>query len=147
MFVPATTGVVLSLCKKDYVGLKQLAFSGVTSMTANYLLEVAIKKDRPDGTGSHAFPSTHTVAAFTCAAFLQRRYGWKWGAPAYALSTLVAWGRVYAKKHDIWDVMAGAAIGAGASYIYTRQLTKQTELIIAPVVITERPGIYISARF
>lgn len=145
--VPATTGLVVALCNKDYQGLKQLALGGATSVATNYLLELAIKKDRPDGSGHHAFPSTHSAVAFTGAAFLQRRYGWKWGAPAYVLSTYVAWGRVYAKKHDVWDVLAGAAIGAGSSYIFTRPFVRKTNLTIAPSVINDAPALCFSATF
>ena len=147
MFVPAATGAVIALVEKDYKGLKQLALSGATSAAANYFLELTIEKNRPDGTGSHAFPSTHATAAFAGAAFLQRRYGWKWGAPAYLLSTYVAWGRIYAKKHDIWDVLGGAAIGAGCSYIFTRPFAKKGNLAISPIVIDSKPGIYLSASF
>ena len=147
MFVPAATGMVISLVEKDYQGLKQLALSGATSAAANYLLELSIKKDRPDGTGCHAFPSTHATAAFAGAAFLQRRYGWKWGAPAYVLSTYVAWGRIFAKKHDIWDVLGGAAIGAGSSYIFTRPFTKKGNIVLSPIVVNDRPGVYLSATF
>lgn len=145
--VPATTGIVVALCEKDYTGLKQLALGGITSIATNYLLELSIKKNRPDGSGSHAFPSTHTTIAFTGAAYLQRCYGWKWGAPAFAISAYVGWGRIYAKKHDIWDVLAGAAIGAGASYIYTRPLAKKGNLSIAPIVVNNNPGIHFSATF
>ena len=58
------------------------------------------------------------MAAFDGATFLMRRYGWKWGVPAYAVSCYVAWGRVHANKHDWWDVLGGAAIGAGADAVY-----------------------------
>lgn len=145
--LPAATGLVLTVCKKDMTGLKQLALGSTTGLAANYLLELAVKKDRPDGTGSHAFPSTHTTVSFAGAAFLQRRYGWKWGIPAYLVSAYVGWGRIYAKKHDIWDVLAGAAIGAGAGYLYTRPLARKAQLSVAPAVVGAHPGIYLSARF
>ena len=145
--VPATTGIVIAFCKKDYTGLKQLALSGASSIAANYLLELSIKKDRPDGSGHHAFPSTHTAVSFSGAAYLQRRYGWKWGGPAFAISVYVGWGRIFAKKHDIWDVLAGAAIGAGTGYIYTRPFASKANLSIAPTVVNNNPGIYLSACF
>ena len=86
--------------------------------------------------------------SFQGAAFLQRRYGWKFGAPAYAVSAYVGWGRIYAKKHDIWDVLAGAALGAGSAYIYTRPFARKHELTLAPAVMgSECPGIYVSIRF
>ena len=95
----------------------------------------AVVKDRPDGTGRHAFPSTHTALAFNGSSFLMKRYGWKWGVPAYAISAYVAWGRTHADKHDWWDVLGGAALGAGAALIFTHEFTKDTDITIAPAVI------------
>lgn len=74
--------------------------------------EIYCQKERPDRSDNHSFPSMHTSTSFAAAAFIQRRYGWKWGLPSYILSTYVGWTRVYGKKHDWWDVAAGAAIGA-----------------------------------
>lgn len=147
-FVNPVAGLVGSLAIGDYQGTKQIVLGGATSLAANYILEYSIRKKRPDGSGQHAFPSTHTAVSFQGAAFLQRRYGWKFGIPAYALSAYVGWGRIYAKKHDIWDVLAGAAIGAGSAYIYTRPFTKKHELTLAPAVIGPGyPGLYASIRF
>ena len=101
--------LVTTLVEKDYQGTKQLVFSGVSAAAVTYLLKATVKKERPDGSNFHSFPSAHSAAAFAGATFLQRRYGWKFGVPAYVLSTYVAWSRVYAKKHDVWDVTAGAA--------------------------------------
>ena len=47
-------------------------------------------------------------------------------------ATYVGWGRVYAKKHHWWDVVAGAAIGAGAALIYTRPFAEKHELSLVP---------------
>ena len=56
MFVPVAAGFATTLALKDYDGLKQLALGGSTALAASYLLELCIKKDRPDGDGHHAFP-------------------------------------------------------------------------------------------
>jgi len=77
---------------------------------------------------------------FADAAFIQRRYGWKWGVPAYLLSAYVGWGRTYAKKHDWWDVAAGAVIGAGSAYIFTRPFAKEHNVVVAPVATNDRFG-------
>ena len=128
--LPATAGCLMMCVEKDVDGLKQFAFSAGTTLAANYLLEWSIRKKRPDGTGNHAFPSTHTAAAFMGASFLACRYGWKWGLPAYAVATYVAWGRVYAKKHDVWDVLAGAALGTGITWAFTRPLQTDKGLVL-----------------
>ena len=133
--VPTMTGLCMAIVNEDKKGAVELGLSTATALVANYALEAAIKKDRPDGTGSHAFPSTHTLLAFNGSTFMIKRYGWKWGVPAYAVSAYVAWGRTHADKHDWWDVLGGAALGAGAALIYTHKFSKATDVTIAPVVL------------
>lgn len=139
--------LVTTLIEKDYQGTKQLVFSGASAAAATYILKAAIHKERPDGSNFNSFPSAHSAAAFTGATFLQRRYGWKFGVPAYVLSTYVAWSRVYAKKHDVWDVAAGAAIGAAASLIFTRPFAAKHRLVLSPVMIDDKAGLYASFVF
>jgi len=138
--VPAGTGLLKAIVDKDKKGAMQLGLSTATTIAVNYGLNACVKKSRPDGTGSHAFPSTHTAAAFTGATFLMRRYGWKWGVPAYVISSYVAWGRTYSKRHDWWDVLGGAALGAGSAFIYTRPFVKNTDITIAPVSFGDMGG-------
>lgn len=121
------------LVMKDWQGLKQAAFSTAATLGTTYLLKYTVKKQRPDGSDFHSFPSGHASIMFANAAFVQRRYGWKWGAPAYVLATYVGWSRTYARKHDWWDVATGAAIGAGCSYIFTRPFAREHNLSIVPV--------------
>lgn len=135
------TGVLVT---KDWTGLKQAAFTTASTLGATYLLKYTVKKDRPDMSDDHSFPSAHTSILFANAGFVQRRYGWKFGAPAYALATYVGWSRTYAKKHDWWDVVAGAAIGAGSAYIFTRPFAQKHNLSIAPVSDGEHFGLVAS---
>ena len=132
--VPTMTGLCLAIVNEDKKGAIELGLSTLTGVAANYALEIAIKKDRPDGSGSHAFPSTHTMLAFDGSTFLMKRYGWQWGVPAYAVSAYVAWGRTYADKHDWWDVLGGTAIGVSAAFIYTHKFSKDTDITISPAV-------------
>lgn len=142
-FAPAATGLVAAIAKKDKKGVLQLGLGTATGIAMNYGLNACIKKNRPlmpanpSWGDRHAFPSTHTMAAFDGATFLMRRYGWKWGVPAYVVSTYVAWGRVHSKKHDWWDVAGGAAIGAGCALIYTRPFTQKMDLSISPASFGE----------
>ncbi len=133
--LPSAAGFAASVWQKDWVGLRQLALTTSVALAANYALELSVTKDRPDHTEHHAMPSTHTLLAFSGAAFVQRRYGWKWGLPAYALSAYVAWGRVYSKRHDVWDVLVGAAIGVGSAYAFTRPLGRHADLTLAPASV------------
>lgn len=140
-------GLTAVLINKDWEGLKQGVFAGATTLGVTYALKYIVEKERPDRIDLHSFPSMHTSVSFAAASFIQRRYGWKWGAPAYVLSTYVGWSRVYGKKHDWWDVAAGAAIGIGSSYIFTRPFAKKHNLTISPVAGDGHYGVYASMNF
>ena len=135
--LPDATALGVTIAKHDTEGMKQLGLSTATCLALNYGLELCIRKDRPDGTGHHAFPSTHTAVAFNGSTFLMKRYGWKWGVPAYVVSSFVAWGRVKTDRHDWWDVLGGAAIGAGTAYIFTKPFVKDVDVSIAPTAFGE----------
>lgn len=148
MFAPSAAGLAATLVLKDYKGTGQLALGAATSLATTLLIKYTVSKERPDGSDDHSFPSNHTAVAFQGASFIQRRYGWKYGLPAYVVSTYVAWGRVFARKHDCWDVLGGAAIGIGCSYIYTRPFARKLDLALSPAVFgDDKFGIYASLTF
>ena len=117
-----------TVIKKDWQGTKQFAYSFGTSFIVMHSLKRVVRKQRPDGRNLYdSFPSGHTTSAFTGAAFIQRRYGWKYGKYAYALATIVGISRMESPRawHDGWDVLAGAAIGIGAAYVFTKPYEHQ----------------------
>ncbi len=102
----------------DDAGSRQFYYSFAATVLSTYALKSAIHKNRPDGSDNDAFPSGHASMAFQGAAFIQRRYGWQYGAPAYALAAYTGYNRVDNNKHDTRDVLAGALIGIAASYYF-----------------------------
>lgn len=126
----ATLGGVL--ITQDWEGLKQGALTAAVTIGTTYILKWTVNEQRPDRTSFDSFPSGHTSVSFATATFLQKRYGWKFGVPAYALSTYVAWGRCFSKRHNWWNVLAGAAIGAGSAWIFTTPFAKKHNLSITP---------------
>lgn len=117
------SGAAISLIKEDYEGTKQLAFSYGSALALTYTLKHLIHKQRPEGRDRYdSFPSGHTTSAFAGAAFIQQRYGWKYGWVAYTLATLVGISRMEGPDgyHDIWDVLAGASIGISSNILFTR---------------------------
>lgn len=50
---------------------------------------------------------------------MRERYGWEVGLPAYVLASFVAYSRVKSDYHYAHDVVAGAAIGIGSSWLFT----------------------------
>ena len=109
----------LSLGNNDGEGLLQMTKSACLALGTTYILKHTINEKRPDGE-NYSFPSGHSTASFFTAEYLRKRYGWQYGAPAYAAAIFVAYSRVAAKKHYPHDVLAGAAIGMAASALFTR---------------------------
>ena len=99
----------------------QFAKSFLVSTITTQVLKRTIQKPRPDGSDNLSFPSGHTNAAFMGAGFLQMRYGWKIGVPAYLLASYVGYTRIALNKHDIWDVIAGASIGIGSNLLFVKK--------------------------
>lgn len=127
-FLPALSASY-SLAIKDYEGLKELAIGfgttiGVTLISKASLNALAKKYPqklqialRPNHANYEGFPSGHTSSAFSAAGYMQRRYGWKWRVPMSLLATLTGISRVVANKHTPVQVIAGAMLGFGVSYL------------------------------
>ena len=110
-----------SLYEKDTPGLIDLAETGALTVGATEGLKYAVDERRPNG-GKHSFPSGHTAIAFAGAGYLQARYGWQIGLPAELFAGLVGYSRVHTRDHHWYDVVAGAAIGEGSAFLFTRRL-------------------------
>lgn len=122
--IAGLTTIVLS----DSKGTWQFAKSFSMNLATTYILKFAIDKHRPDGrTDGLAFPSGHTSVAFQSASFIQRRYGWSYGIPAYAVASFVAYSRIDGihKRHDLWDVLGGVIVGVGSTYLFTTPYQKE----------------------
>lgn len=119
LFTLPATALTGSLIAKDYKGTWQFTKGALLNQAVTFGLKYATDKKRPFNNGDRAFPSGHTSTTFQSAAFIQKRYGWKYGIPAYALAAFTGYSRINAQKHDGWDVLAGAAVGIGSAYIFT----------------------------
>lgn len=113
----AATGLTIGL--KDGSGALQLAKTTALTLVTTYVLKYAVNEERPNGK-DYSFPSAHASISFASAEFMCKRYGWKFGLPAYALASFVAYSRVEANQHYNQDVIAGAIIGIGSSCLFTR---------------------------
>jgi membrane-associated phospholipid phosphatase len=121
--LPASALISSFIIEKQEDGLFQAAAAFGTTFLTTVVLKRIVDKDRPDGE-RYAFPSGHTSISFSAAAFMQRRYGWKFSMPFYLLAGYVGWSRVYVDKHDCWDVLGGAGLGIGCSYLFARPYEK-----------------------
>jgi len=109
----------LTVQRGDSRGRGMLYRSFASTLAATYALKYTVHAPRPESQATNAFPSGHTAAAFSGASFIQRRYGWSLGTPAYALAGFVGYSRVRADAHYVRDVVAGAGLATALSYIFT----------------------------
>lgn len=104
---------------RDWRGFWKFAWSFSVAALTTAGLKSAIKSRRPDDSDNDSFPSGHTTNAFSGASFLDHRYGWRYGVPAYLAASFVAFSRVDADKHRVQDVVAAAAISWGIDHVFT----------------------------
>ena len=82
------------------------------------VLKKAIKEERPDGSDKESFPSGHATMAFAAARSIDKEFRSEsiWIPIAgYAAATAIGVERVASDRHHWYDVVAGAALGYGAS--------------------------------
>jgi membrane-associated phospholipid phosphatase len=116
--LPTAAGGI-SLYKNDWQGLAQLATVTAATVGSAYLLKHVVHEERPDGSNDQSFPSDTAALAFAPASYLWDRYGWEYGAPAYAAAAFVGYSRVESKQHHWWDVATSAGMAWGFSQLVT----------------------------
>ena len=114
-----------SLIIGDKKGAWQFTKGLLLTGAVTYGLKFGVNKQRPDMSNDNSFPSGHTSTTFHSAAFIHKRYGITYGIPAYILAGFTAASRIDSKKHDILDVLAGAAIGIGSNLLFTTEYQKK----------------------
>src|SRR5262249_9931127 len=93
----------------------------ISAASWTYVIKYAVGRTRPNG-DPRSFPSGHTSATFATATVLQQHYGWKLGAPIFALAAYTAAERVMDEKHWARDVAFGAVGGLRSGRTVTRRL-------------------------
>ncbi len=131
----------MTFTNDDSEGSIQFTQSFLAAMATTYTLKLTVDRERPNG-GDMSFPSGHTSAAFSGAAFIQMRYGWLYGSMAYAGAAYVGWSRVVTENHHVEDVIAGAGIGIISAAIFTKPYLDKIHIL--PFVSRERMGMTVS---
>ena len=129
----------------DHQGRRSFANVFLSTMGTTYALKYSFPDKRPDGGDTLSFVSGHTSAAFSGAAFIQRRYGWKYGIPAYLGAAFVGWSRIQAGKHHTDDVMRGATLGILSAYTFTK--TYKGKLRVSPFVENRTVGLTVQGSW
>jgi hypothetical protein len=144
-YAATVTGLALIATRHDRRGLIQDLLSTGATLATVYALKPIINRTRPDG-GRYSFPSGHTAMAFAGAGFLQRRYGWAYGLPAYAAGVFVGYSRVHTHHHYTSDCVAGGALGVAANLAFTHRW-RGKDVAVTPLVGERRAGLALSAAW
>lgn len=116
--LPVAT-LATSLIVGDKKGAWQFTKGLLLTAGLTQSLKFTINKQRPDMSNNNSFPSGHTSTVFHSASYIHERYGFKHSIPAYLLAGFTAASRIESRKHDLLDVVAGAAIGLGSNLLFT----------------------------
>lgn len=114
-----------SLLRGDTQGAWQMTEVALSTALVVEGVKRTAKRRRPDGGKSESFPSGHTSSAFTGAAYINHRYGLLPSLPLYAAAATVGYSRVWANRHFVDDVLAGASIAVLSSLYWTSPFQAQ----------------------
>ena len=130
--LPGVAAVGLTIGVGDWQGLKEFGLAAGTGFVITHGIKETVDKTRPDTSANNSFPSGHTSASVTGAAFIWRRYGPKWGAPASLFAAYTALSRVEGQKHFVDDVISGAAIGLISNWLWTNPVDERVQMALFP---------------
>lgn len=104
------TGVSATALQRDPDGIHQYGKVIFATSAATVLLKKLVDAERPNGNDNDSFPSGHVAVSVAAATYLQKRYGPRFGLPAYLASAFVAHNRLENDHHRISDIIASAAL-------------------------------------
>ncbi len=143
--LPITAGM-FSLIAGDYEGVFQAVEGALYTTALTHALKYAINSERPNGSGL-SFPSGHTSAATQGAAYLQFRYGYTVGIPAYFIAGIVGYSRIQSEYHHWYDVVGGMALATGVQFVVTKLEFSLTNYFIMPLIEGDTYGLVIGGKF
>lgn len=128
------TAFAIAYFKDDAEGEKQWLRNTLVNQLLTSIARVGFNETswgkRPVRHG-YGFPSGHVAFAGSGASFLQERYGWEYGVPAWLLTGYVAWVRVDNRDHHWRDVVAASALAYGVGKLF---VTPENATHLAPVL-------------
>lgn len=128
------TAFAIAYFKDDVEGEKQFLRNLLANQLLTSLARLGFDQtslgERPTG-NRYGFPSGHVSFAASGASFLQERYGWRYGVPAWLLTGYVAWNRVDNGDHHARDVIASVVLSYGVGKLF---VTPEDATYLAPVI-------------
>lgn len=126
--------LILPFWRKDFELFKELVFALICASLATYLIKfmiLQISSDyaeflsfaiRPINGEFSGFPSGHTTTAFVGFAFASFYFGKKWQILFFILALMVGISRILSFYHTPLQVLCGAILGFGVSFLVIRFL-------------------------
>jgi hypothetical protein len=128
---------------RDGQGARQYTRQLGVGILVTYGFKEFVTKRTPSADDHNSFPSAHSQAAFSGASFIHRRYGARWGVPAYVLATYTGLSRVKAERHYLDDVIAGMSIALINGWIFVDPV--EGGVTVNPMVVDGGFGLSVSA--
>ena len=105
----------------DRQGAWEWLYAGLTTTVVTLLLKYIFNftplGKRPNG-ADYSFPSGHTSSAFMGACYIHFTFGLGWAIVPYLLAGFTGYSRIWAKKHYLRDVIAGAVLSFAVCYYF-----------------------------
>jgi len=127
IFLP-TSAYAMTWIGRDGRGAGQYSLQLGTGLALTYGLKQVVSKRTPTADAFDSFPSAHTQAAFSGASFIHRRFGPRWGVPAFVLASYTGLSRVKADRHYLDDVIAGMSIALVGGWTFTHPIEDRVSL-------------------
>lgn len=123
--------------------LNALILTDLTVIALKYSFDTT----RPNG-DRYGFPSGHVASSFAVAACVREYYGEWAGLAADILAVLVAWNRIDDRRHDLSDVIFGAALGAAIGMAVAENHNQDRNWTMSPYVDPDQGvGVLFAVRY
>ena len=126
--VPWLAGLTMTLAGKDYKGLEQMSLAAGSALFTTWGLKRIAGKERPNASSDTSYTSGHATAGFLGASFVYRRYGPKWGVPAWVLAAYTGATRVYAQRHYVDDVLSSLSVSLVSNWLFTTPISERVAI-------------------
>jgi membrane-associated phospholipid phosphatase len=132
----------------DKDGRKQLLWCVGSSEVVISLLRLGFNQtslgERPNG-NEYGFPSGHIAFIGSASSFLQHRYGWQYGVPAWAATAYVSYVRMETEHHYLRDVLWAAGIVEGIAWLTVTD--RDDGPLVEPLIGSGFVGVRVASTF